>query len=71
MSHQLGRTKAGAKQSTLYPSSTNFPRAPGNLVPPHPQASWRHGAARWGQDAENGKNGHLWLPARVAFVAIL
>ena len=62
-----GHTRAGAQQPTLYFSSTIFPEPLCKLVPPDCQASWRHGVATWGQDAEPSKIGHLGWPTRVGF----
>ena len=62
---QLGCTRTGAKQATLYPSTTNPLEAVCNLVPPDSLVSRRHRVATWGQDAKIRKIGHLGWPARV------
>ena len=67
LTHQPGHTRAGARQQTLYLSSTKFLAALCNLVPPDSLAFWRHGVTEWGPDAKIGKIGHIGWPVRVAF----
>ena len=47
------------------PSSTNSLEPSPNLVPSEVPASGRHGFAKCGQDAQNGKIGRLGRPSRV------
>ena len=62
-----GHTRAGAQHPTPNTSSRNPLEALCYLVPSDSQASWRHGVATWGQDAQVGKISHLELPTRVGF----
>ena len=61
----LGSTRAGAKQPTLCPSSTNSPKILMQLSPRRLPGILAPVVATWGQDAHISKVGHLGRPVRV------
>ena len=68
---RLGHTRAGAKQRTLYPSSTNSLAVLCNLAPPASLVSWRQGSPLGVKMLKLAKAAISGGRPGLAFVAIL